>query len=189
VVSPEQVGERYLSVHQRMRRAVDDGMSGSGLSLARTKVLVQLRQRGPTRQSVLAVEFGCAPHSITDIVDALERAGLAVRRADPTDRRAKLVALTSAGEAALAVASATRERLLKQIFGALDAGERATMVRLLDALDGAAAALSSPLAAALDSEGIGPHVSNQQRAYVAAGQRPPLADPGHCRYRSADGGP
>ena len=52
------------------------------------------------------------------------------------------------------MASATRERLLKQIFGALDAGERATMVRLLDALDGAAAALSSPLAAALDSEGI-----------------------------------
>lgn len=141
MVSPEQVGERYLTVHHRMRRAVDEGMSVSGLSLARTKVLVQLRQRGPTRQSVLAAEFEVAPHSITDIVDALERAGLAARQADPTDRRAKLVALTSAGDAALAVASATRERLLKQIFGALDADDRVTIVRLLDVLDGAVAGL------------------------------------------------
>ena len=143
MVSPEQVGERYLSVHHRMHKAVDDGMSATGLSLARTKVLAELRRRGPTRQSVLAADFGFAPHSISDIVDALERAGLAERRADPTDRRAKLVALTSAGEAALAVASATRERLVMQVFGALDADDRVTMVRLLDALDAAVAALST----------------------------------------------
>ena len=143
MISPEQVGERYLVVHQRMRRAVDDGMSATGLSLARTKVLVQLEQRGPTRQSVLAAEFGVAAHSITDIVDALERAGLAERRADPTDRRAKLVALTASGQAALAVASAARERLLREIFGVLDAEDRATMARFLDALDTAAASLIS----------------------------------------------
>jgi DNA-binding MarR family transcriptional regulator len=151
MVSPEQVGERYLSVHHRMHKAVDDGMSATGLSLARTKVLAELRRRGPTRQSVLAADFGFAPHSISDIVDALERAGLAERRADPTDRRAKLVALTSAGEAALAVASATRERLVMQVFGALDADDRVTMVRLLDALDAAVAALS---AAALSTTGL-----------------------------------
>jgi len=143
MATPEQVGERYLTFHHRMHKVVDDRMSVSGLSLARTKVLAELLRRGPTRQSVLAANFGFAPHSITDIVDALERAGLAERRADPTDRRAKLVAVTSSGEAALALASATRERLLRQIFGALEAGERATMIRLLDALDNAVAALST----------------------------------------------
>ena len=94
------------------------------------------------------MECGVGAHSITDIVDALERDGLAERRADPTDRRAKLVALTGAGESALTVASAVRERLLQQVFGALEAGDRATMVRMLDALDAAAAALitsSSPV--------------------------------------------
>jgi DNA-binding MarR family transcriptional regulator len=140
-VSPVQVGERFLTFHHRMHRVVDDIMSVSGLSLARTKVLVQLQRRGPTRQNVLAVECGVGAHSITDIVDALERDGLAERRADPTDRRAKLVALTSAGESALTVASAVRERLLQQVFGALEAGDRAAMVRMLDALDAAAAAL------------------------------------------------
>jgi DNA-binding MarR family transcriptional regulator len=141
IVSPEQVGERYLAFHHRMRRAVHDGMSVTGLSFARTKVLAQLQQSGPTRQNVLAVECDVAPHTITDIVDALERDGLAGRQPDPTDRRAKLVALTSAGESALAAASAARERLLQQIFGTLDAEDRATMVRILDTLDAAAAAL------------------------------------------------
>jgi|SRR5271170_3289103 len=141
MTSPEQLGERFLAVHHRMRRAVDEGMSGCGLTLTRTKVLAQLQRQGAARPGVLAAEFGVAPRTITDVVDALERDGLVARQADPTDRRAMLVALTSEGQAAVAVAGAIRERLLKQVFGALDADDRATMVRLLDALDGAAAAL------------------------------------------------
>jgi DNA-binding MarR family transcriptional regulator len=138
MITPEQVGERYLAVHHRMFRAVNDEMNSCGLSMARTKVLHRLHEQGPTRQNVLAVEFGLSPHSITDMVDALERLGLAERRPDPTDRRAKLVAITEAGEASLDVANATRERLLKQIFGALSEADRETFLRLLDALDGAA---------------------------------------------------
>ena len=73
MITPEELGERYLAVHHRMFRAVNDEMSGCGLSMARTKVLRRLHEQGPTRQSVLAADFGLAPHSITDIVDALER--------------------------------------------------------------------------------------------------------------------
>jgi DNA-binding MarR family transcriptional regulator len=138
MITPEQAGERYLAVHHRIFRAASEEMSECGLSMARTKVLMRLREQGPTRQSVLAAHFGLAPHSITDIVDGLERQGLAARRPDAADRRAKLVAITDAGEACLAVASATRERLLKQIFGALSQEDRDTLVRLLDILDDAA---------------------------------------------------
>ncbi|MGH3223827.1 MAG: MarR family winged helix-turn-helix transcriptional regulator [Streptosporangiaceae bacterium] len=141
MITAEQVGERYLAVHHRMFRAVSDEMNGCGLSLARTKVLRRLHERGPTRQNVLAAELGLAPHSITDIVDGLERAGMAERRADPTDRRAKLVAITDAGEAGLDVANATRERLLTEIFGALSEADLATFLRLLDSLDEAATRL------------------------------------------------
>jgi DNA-binding MarR family transcriptional regulator len=138
MITPEQLGERYLAVHHRMFRAVSDGMSGCGLSMARTKVLKRLREQGPTRQSVLAIDFGLSPHSITDIVDGLERRGLAERRPDATDRRAKLVAITDAGEACLDVAYVTRERLLTQIFGTLGEADRATLLRLLASLDEAA---------------------------------------------------
>jgi DNA-binding MarR family transcriptional regulator len=100
---------------------------------------------------VLAADFGLSPHSITDIVDALERLGLAERRPDATDRRAKLVAITDAGEASLDVAYATRERLLKQVFGALSEEDRATFLRLLDTLDKAARPLTAPSGAAAAS--------------------------------------
>jgi DNA-binding MarR family transcriptional regulator len=143
VITPEQVGERYLAVHHRMFRAVSDEMNGCGLSLARTKVLRRLHDQGPTRQNVLAADLGLSPHTITDIVDGLERAGMAERRPDPTDRRAKLVAITDAGEAGLDVANATRERLLTHVFGALSEADRATFLRLLDSLDGAAEQLIS----------------------------------------------
>jgi DNA-binding MarR family transcriptional regulator len=138
MITPDQVGDRYLAVHHRMFRAVNDEMSGCGLSLARTKVLLRLRERGPIRQSVLAADFGLSPHSITDIVDGLERLGMAERRPDPTDRRAKLVAITDAGQAGLDVANATRQRLLTQVFGALSEADRAALLRLLDTLDEAA---------------------------------------------------
>ena len=54
MITPEQVGERYLAVDHRMFRAVNDEMAGCGLSVARTKVLRRLCEQGPTRQSVLA---------------------------------------------------------------------------------------------------------------------------------------
>src|ERR1700760_750483 len=89
MVTPELVGERYLAVQHRMFRAVNDEMSRGGLSMARTKMLRHLQEQGPTRQNVLAAEFELSPRSITDVVDGLERLGLAERRPDPDDRRAK----------------------------------------------------------------------------------------------------
>jgi len=143
MITPDQVGDRYLEVHHRMFRAVNDEMSGCGLSLARTKVLLRLRERGPVRQSVLAADFRLSPHSITDIVDGLERLGMAERRPDPTDRRAKLVAITDAGQAGLDVANATRLRLLTDIFGALNEADLAALLRVLDSLDEAAQRLTA----------------------------------------------
>jgi DNA-binding MarR family transcriptional regulator len=147
MITPEQVGERYLAVHHRMFRAVNDEMAGCGLSMARTKVLRRLCEQGPTRQSVLAADFAQSPHSITDIVDGLERLGMAERRPDPVDRRAKLVAITDAGRTALDVANATWERLLTQIFGSLSEADRETLLRLLASLDEAAEQLIAASAA------------------------------------------
>jgi DNA-binding MarR family transcriptional regulator len=147
MITPEQVGERYLAVHHRMFRAVNDEMAGCGLSMARTKVLRRLCEQGPTRQSVLAADFALSPHSITDIVDGLERLGMAERRPDPVDRRAKLVAITDAGRTALDVANATWERLLTRIFGSLSETDRGTLLRLLGSLDEAAQQLIAASAA------------------------------------------
>ena len=83
MITPEQLGERYLAMHHRMFRAVNDGMSLCGLSMARTKVLMHLHEQGPTRQERAGEHLRAVPHSITDIVDALEARVRAGRAAKP----------------------------------------------------------------------------------------------------------
>jgi DNA-binding MarR family transcriptional regulator len=139
VVTPVQVGEAYLLLVHRMRRVADERLSGLGLSLPRIKLLQYLSQSGPTRQNVIATCFDIAPRSVTDMVDCLERDGLAVRRDDPSDRRAKLVELTPTGSDAAAVAGDARDQLFDHIFGVLDATQRATLLGLLTTLDKATA--------------------------------------------------
>jgi len=143
-ITPERVGERFMVVFHRMRRAADERMTASGLSLARTKVLRHLADAGPVRPGTLASVCGVVPHSITDIVDGLERDGLAERQPDPADRRAKLIRLTDKGAAALTAAVATREHLLNTLFGTLDTAEQQNLIDLLDKLDAALTALSDP---------------------------------------------
>jgi len=167
MVTPERVGERFLAVFHRLRRAADERMTASGLSLARTKVLRHLAESGPVRPGALASVCGVVPHSITDIVDGLERDGLAERQPDPADRRAKLIRLTDKGAAALTTAAATREHLLNTLFGALDAAERQNLLDLLDRLDTALISLSAgdapapagPASAAQAPEGTTSHVN------------------------------
>jgi DNA-binding MarR family transcriptional regulator len=59
------------------------------------RLIVQLDDEVPMGQ--LADYLRCDASNITGIVDRLERRDLVVRRVDPTDRRVKRIALTTAG--------------------------------------------------------------------------------------------
>ena len=96
------------------------------------------------RQQAIATCFGFAPRSITDMVDGLERDGLAERTDDPHDRRAKLVRITPAGEHAVAAAMAARNEVVHHVFGGLSAADRAELVRLIGLLDAALLTLPDP---------------------------------------------
>jgi DNA-binding MarR family transcriptional regulator len=130
-ISPNDVGQAYLTLQKRVHRAVDEAMTESGLSLSRTKVLMELSAHGSMNQSALAGRLGFAPRSVTDTVDSLARDGLAERTSDPADRRAWIVAITAAGTTALRRAEAAKHRIFDQIFGVLDAAARAELVALL----------------------------------------------------------
>jgi DNA-binding MarR family transcriptional regulator len=135
-VTPQQLGEAFMRFYQRIRRVSDERLSGTGgLSMPRIKLMQYLAMAGPTRQNVLATCFDVAPRSVTDMVDSLERDGLAQRQDDPTDRRAKLVALTPAGSAAAAICGQDRDRMFAHIFGALDEASRAQLIEHLATLE------------------------------------------------------
>ncbi|MCW2887320.1 MAG: hypothetical protein QOE54_6471 [Streptosporangiaceae bacterium] len=75
---------RHLTTHQ-------------GLSLTAASTLGRLRRQGPVRLTSLATEEGVTQPSMTQLVQRLERQGLAARVADPSDGRVVLVAITDAG--------------------------------------------------------------------------------------------
>ena len=62
------------------------------------------------------------PQSMGELVDELEQLGYVVRRPDPSDRRAKLIALTDLGKSCLEAGTARIEQLEREIADVL--GER-----------------------------------------------------------------
>ncbi|MGW4601515.1 MarR family winged helix-turn-helix transcriptional regulator [Streptomyces sp. NPDC004457] len=128
---PADVGLRFLGVAHEVRTAVDHHMAAAGLSLARTKLLRLLARRGALHQAELAEALGQAPRSVTQAVEALERLRLVTRTPDPVDRRRKTVTLTEQGQAALAAGEQAGTRILRRIFGALDARQLTRLEELL----------------------------------------------------------
>lgn len=86
------------------------------------------------RMRELAHRLGLATSTVTRLVDRLEAAGLAERRAERPDRRSVLVGLTSGGREALSGAGCRVRELLGQLVAGLTPGEQAELVRLLSKL-------------------------------------------------------
>jgi DNA-binding MarR family transcriptional regulator len=81
----------------------------AGLSPADLEVLGAIEQRGPLTAGELARLTGLSAAAVTGLIDRLERAGVAARKADPADRRRVLVA-ASKGARRIAERYAALER-------------------------------------------------------------------------------
>src|SRR3954469_21244249 len=73
-------------------------LSELGISPQQSMAIGSLKPGEPMPMSALAEALHCDNSNITGIVDRLEAAGLAERRADERDRRVKAVVLTEKGE-------------------------------------------------------------------------------------------
>ncbi|MGH2969794.1 MAG: MarR family winged helix-turn-helix transcriptional regulator [Solirubrobacteraceae bacterium] len=73
-------------------------MTELGLSFQQSMALMRLDAGAPLPMSSLATALQCDNSNVTGIVDRLEAAGLAERRAAERDRRVKTVVLTPHGE-------------------------------------------------------------------------------------------
>src|SRR6476620_8196313 len=73
----------------------------AALSLTAALALGRLNEEGPIRLTTLAAAEGIAQPSMTQLIQRLQRQGLATRINDPEDGRAALVNITNAGRALL----------------------------------------------------------------------------------------
>jgi DNA-binding MarR family transcriptional regulator len=67
-------------------------------------------------------------------VDELEKAGLAERRPSSTDRRARIISVTAAGEQAVTEGAKIADRVHRDVLAALPEGERDVLVSALTRL-------------------------------------------------------
>src|SRR5262245_2368868 len=118
---------------QRRLRQVQLG----GLTSSKVSALAAIDRLGPVRLGDLAAAEGVSAPTLTKIVANLEAAGLVVRSADATDRRAARVALTPEGRSRMRRIRSDRDAFLEQRLTGLDDADRATLaaaVPLLRAL-------------------------------------------------------
>ncbi len=111
---------------------MERGLAERGLSRARAELLWRLRARSPMTQRELSQVLRCTPRNVTDLVDALEAAGLVARGPHPTDRRATLVSLTDQGEAAAARMQTEYRQFAADLFQDVPAAELAAFVRVVE---------------------------------------------------------
>src|SRR4051794_21373610 len=83
----------WRASHTRMAAALES----IGLTTALFGVLNVIGAREGAIQQEIGSEMGIDPSTMVSLIDQLEGAGLATRRACPTDRRAREVAITAKG--------------------------------------------------------------------------------------------
>src|SRR3954452_4820659 len=105
-------------------------LEGLGIS-PRAHAVLAAAATGDHTQTELAKMVGLDKTTMVVTLDELEAAGLAERRRSPTDRRARVVAVTKAGERKVREAREIAERVCADVLGTLPARERETFMAAL----------------------------------------------------------
>jgi DNA-binding MarR family transcriptional regulator len=117
-------------------------LEGSGIS-PREHAVLATAMTGDHTQIELARLVGLDKTTMVVTVDALEAAGLAERRPSSGDRRARVVAVTKAGQSKVREADAILERVREEVLGTLEPAEREVFLGALGQL--ACGPLSEPV--------------------------------------------
>ena len=119
----------------RMRRtAYDHLMRPLGITRAQWWVLAHLSRHDGMMQTDLAEQLDVGKASLGSLIDRLAAAGLAERRDDPADRRAKRVYMAPAGRQLLKRMMAAENLFNSRTLGALSSADKATMILLLSTI-------------------------------------------------------
>jgi MarR family 2-MHQ and catechol resistance regulon transcriptional repressor len=115
------------AVEQNAMRSV----SALGLGLSDFAVLEVLLHKGPQPVNAIGKKVLLTSGSITAAVDRLESRKLLQRRADPKDRRSRIVQLTETGRHLIERAFQKHAIDIEETMAVLRPGERVELIRLL----------------------------------------------------------
>ena len=109
-------------------------LEANGVSMWGYSVLIALDRSAIRTQAALAEAIGADKTRIIAILDELQQRGLIERVADPEDRRARLLAITSEGRRVKEATQAAIQRGEERWLATLSATDRAVFLRVLQQL-------------------------------------------------------
>ncbi|MBB4095787.1 MarR family transcriptional regulator [Ochrobactrum pecoris] len=134
--SRSQFGIRFSLLARRWRRALDIRLADAGLTDATWVPLIHLHQTGGgLTQKELAALVGIDGSSLVRLLDILCRQGLAERRIDERDSRARLVHLTEQGQKRVAEIRQELAKGEQEMLADLSDEDIATMLRSFDSIE------------------------------------------------------
>jgi len=100
-----------------------------GISLPQFQALAAIRAaEAPARVQDISEEMSITVGATSKVIDRLERDGLAIRSANPNDRRSSIVSLSDRGVNALVAANGAAETHLRTVLGGVLADNEATLL-------------------------------------------------------------
>lgn len=115
-----------------LRRLFDDRVRNLGLTAVQARLLLALDRHPDCNQGFYADRLEVEPITLTRIVDRMEAAGWIERRADPADRRARILHLTDKARDTVAQVEAIVERLVSDMLTGLSKQDQRQLGELLD---------------------------------------------------------
>lgn len=117
--------------YQALRRTVEAELRPYGITLSQRDALLALNYDGPMSQGELRGRLGLEQSSVSRLMDSLARRGLVDLRADPSDRRTRIAAITATGTALLLRTPGSSHLGGKGMVAGLSASEQSDLIRLL----------------------------------------------------------
>jgi DNA-binding MarR family transcriptional regulator len=128
------IGYLVTDIARLMTTQYNRIMKPTGLTRAQWRVILQLNRRNGQTQSELAHVLDMGKVSVGGLIDRLEESHWIERKADPKDRRAKRIYLTSKAHEIDDEMTKTGYTLIDQTLRNLSTDERETLVNLLIAV-------------------------------------------------------
>jgi DNA-binding MarR family transcriptional regulator len=141
VVEHEDLGALFARITQRLIDAERPLLETHGLSMWAYIALSHLTREPAGTQLALAQSMRYDKTRLIGLLDELEDDGLITRTVDPTDRRARIVTLTEAGEARHAAARADIRAMEDELLENLNPAEQARLRHTLSRLGAASRVL------------------------------------------------
>ena len=125
------IGRLCFLISKDMRTAIDRSLSEFDLRTQQAGVLLHCCRLRGASPSQLASMVGTDTAGITGLIDQLEKRGLVIRQANPSDRRATIVEPTEKGRSLLPGISGVFRTLHTQLLAGFSRDEKSMLEELL----------------------------------------------------------